>query len=535
MTPRHYQRSAVDALYQYWRNGGTKNSLIVIPTGAGKSLTINMLAREVVEDYQGRVLVLSHVQEILKQDHDDMLAYWPGAPVGIYSSGLDRKDVHAKILYAGVQSIYSKVHTLNPPPEIVIIDEAHMVSRNKGSMYSKALETLRLMYPDMRCVGLTATPYRLDSGWLHKDYGDQKAFFSEIVYTAEIQDLIDQGYLCRLTTKAGSVTIDTSSIGVQGGEYKAGDLERQAMSGDTTAKAVADMVERGKDRKSWIVFACGVDHAKQIADKLERHGIPSGIVIGDTEKDERESLISSHKSGELRCLVNVNVLTVGYNNRGIDLIGFMRPTLSTQLYVQALGRGMRTYPGKLDCLVLDYSGNCIRHGPIDAVNPDKKKRDVDGTAPAKECKECGAIVHAALRYCPYCGAEFPVSIVKVDTKAANVPLLKADIVPERREIYKTTIQVWSKAGKKESVRINYLCTDGQVFSEWIFPNADSDRQAWFFARWCEKAGIVRPYPASAQEFVHNVGLDASAVWTMPDGDYTRVVKHEWREVDVVPF
>jgi DNA repair protein RadD len=535
MQPRYYQREATDAIYRYWSNGGKGNVIVQAPTGSGKSMMINMLCREVVEGYNARVLVLSHVQEILKQNHDGMIEFWPNAPIGIYSAGLGRKEIESKILYAGIQSIYDKVHKLKPAPEIVIIDECHLVSRSPDSMYAKALNHLRLMQPDMRCVGYTATPYRLDSGWLHKPYGDDKPFFSDIVYDIPIQDLIDQGFLCRITAKSGSVTIDTAGVGKLGGEYKSDELEQAAMRGDTTQKAVSDLIQRGKAYKSWILFACGVNHARQIVDELERHGIAAGLVVGDTEKGEREELISAHKSNELRAIVNVNVLTVGYNNPNVDLIGFLRPTLSTALYVQALGRGMRMAPGKSHCLVLDYSGNCLRHGPIDAVNPDKKKRSEEGVAPAKECKQCGAIVHAALRYCPECGAEFPPNKPKVETKAAHAPLLKADIEPEKIKILKTSCQVWSKAGKTNSVRINYLGDDFKTYSEWIFPKADTDRQAWFYDRWCTRAGLKKPYPASASEFVDRIILDAEAVYTIPDGQYTRIVKHDWREVDVIPF
>lgn len=216
---RPYQRESIDALYKYWRNGGVDPALIVIPTGGGKSLIMAQLIREIVEDYNARVLLLSHVKELLSQNYDELLELWPQAPAGIYSAGLRRKEIQAPILIAGIQSIDGNVHRLDPPPEIVIIDECHLLNSTETSRYARAMTTLKAMYPNLRVVGLSATPYRLDRGWLHKG---ENAFFKEIVYDAKIQTLIDDGYLAPLSVKNGSTTIDTSGLHKQGKDWKPG-------------------------------------------------------------------------------------------------------------------------------------------------------------------------------------------------------------------------------------------------------------------------------------------------------------------------
>jgi hypothetical protein len=174
-----------------------------------------------------------------------------------------------------------------------------------------------------------------------------------MAYNADILRLIADGWLSNLTTKAGKVTIDTSKVAHRGAEFVTGELEKAAMAGDITEIAVSDMIARASDRRCWIVFAIGVDHAKQITDCLMVHGVSAEMVTGDTPKEERDEIIRRHKSGETRCVVNVAVLTTGYDNPRIDMIGILRPTESAGLHIQILGRGMRRAEGKRDCIAED--------------------------------------------------------------------------------------------------------------------------------------------------------------------------------------
>ena len=522
---RPYQREAIDSLYQYWRQGGDDPALIVIPTGGGKSLVMAQLIYEIVQDYGARILLLSHVRELVQQDHDEIVELWPEAPIGVFSASLKRKELQAPILVASIQSIEKHVTKLDPAPEIVLIDECHLMSTKDGSRYKRAMNTLKAMYPRLRVVGLSATPYRMDRGWLHKGEG---AFFGSIVHDAKIQSLIDDGYLAPMIAKPGKVTISTAGLHKVGKEWNAGELEARAMEGDTTRIAVEDMIARGEGRKKWLIFASGKRHAFQILEELERHGIPAGMVLGDTAHGEREALVSGHKYGDIKALVTINVLSTGYNNPSIDLLALMRPTESASLYVQQVGRGSRLAPGKIDCLVLDYAGVSLRHGPIDAVDPDRKPGSGEGVAPAKICPECESIIAAGCRHCHICGHEFPPPAIKLQKKPTEAPILKSQVVPERHSVTSTEWSVHKKPGRPDSVRITYTLDGDARFTinEWIFPEIENQRWQFFFWQWCKDAG-VHPKSKSA-DLVQGECPQAMAVWAMKDGKYHKVVRREWK-------
>jgi DNA repair protein RadD len=542
---RGYQRAAIDALYKYWQDTDEGNGLLVVPTGGGKSLVMAALIKEICDKWPGtRILVLSHVKELISQNHDELLEYWPEAPVGIFSAGIGRKEIQAQVLIAGIQSIDKHAHKLEPAPEIVIVDEAHLIPRSESTRYKKTLKTLEQMYPAMKCVGLSATPYRIDSGYLHLG---KDAIFDRIVYEVQIQKLIDQGYLAPVVPYGSSVKIDTSAVHHSGREFIAGELEDAAMAGDITARAVADMVERARDRKKWLIFACGKLHAEQIRGELEKHDIRSEVITSETPKEARDRIIEEYKTDAtlepIRALININVLTTGFNAPSIDMIAMLRPTESCGLYVQSVGRGMRVAPGKKNCLVLDYAGNTVRHGPIDAVHPEAQwSGDGPGIAPVKECPECYALVLASVRVCPYCGYEFPKVEVQIEEKPSEAPLLKSQETPpepEELQVDATEYRLHIKEGKPESVCVTYRC--GLVdIREWVFPSASNQYGQFQYRKFCIGIGMEYPYPETARDFLQNILPQAKRILVEKKGKWDRVKAHEWilRENDtndVVPF
>lgn len=524
---RHYQRDSIDALYSYWRNGGKDPALIVAPTAAGKSLIMAKFIQEISQDWPGtRILLLSHVKELLTQDYQEIRQLWPEAPIGLYSAGLGRRDLHAPVLVAGIQSIDRHAHKLHPPPEIVIIDEAHLIPRRAETRYNRTLKVLMDLYPNLRVVGLTATPYRLDTGSL---IDGKDALFRKIVYNIPVQMLIDEGYLSPITARAGAVSIDTTGVKHTGKEFAAGDLERHAMAGDTTAQAVADMVRRAAARKKWLVFAAGVAHAHQISEHLEAAGISSEVITGATPTVERDRIVHNYKAGSIKALVNVSVLTTGFNVPAIDMIALMRPTESAGLYVQMIGRGMRLEPDKKDCLILDYSGNVLRHGPIDSITPKDFKDKGEGDAPLKECPVCHLFVHAGLRECPDCGHEFPERVVQIEPTHKGGALLKSELTAEWVDVDSATAHVHKKTGRPDSVRIEYKCGLNK-YKEWIFPEADNERAAYFYHKWCRDAGIEDP-PRTVAKFVFDFDIPVpTRIEIRPDGKYIRVTRRDYGDL-----
>jgi DNA repair protein RadD len=274
----------------------------------------------------------------------------------------------------------------------------------------------------MRILGLSATCYRLDSGRL--DEGDGK-IFDRIVYTYSISQGVEDGFLSPLVAKGTTRKLDVSGVAKRGGEFIAGALEDAVNQDEVTQAACQEIVERGQDRRSWLVFACGLDHAAAVRDALRQRGITCEMVTGETPNGDRDRIVERFKRGDIRALVNVNVLTTGFNVPRVDLLAFLRPTLSTSLYVQMVGRGSRLAEGKSDCLVLDFAGNVRRHGPVDDVYVQPGKVDSgkakEDTVRAKECPQCGTLVGARVYECPECQHEWerpaePKHDVKPDTE-----------------------------------------------------------------------------------------------------------------------
>jgi DNA repair protein RadD len=435
ITLRTYQDTAVDALFHYWQVGNQNgdagelgavgNALLVLGTGLGLSLLIAEIVRTLVTDYPGfRILMAVHVRELIEQNYKQLIALWPqGRSItGIYSAGLGRREHETQVVFGGIQSVSHKEEV--DGFDLVIIDEAHRIPKDGIGRYRTLLARLRASRPHLKVVGLTATPYRLDSGRL--DQGKDK-LFDKIVYSYDLGPGIEDGWLAPVRSKSGvsAAQINTSGVKKTAGEFNAAQLETAALKTGIVEAACADIVRKAAGgmpikkgsqeieppRKSWLIFASGVDHAAAITGELQRLGVQAHLITGETHKDVRDNIITRFRDGKITALVNVNVLTEGFDAPGVDLICLLRPTMSTGLYVQMVGRGVRHSPATLkdDCLVLDYSGNIKRHGPVDDVRPNEKNQ-----VNARECPECGELLKKSAKVCTRCGYVFPLPEPRAD-------------------------------------------------------------------------------------------------------------------------
>src|SRR5882672_2913528 len=390
---RGYQREAIDGLYT-WFASKEGNPLLVLPTAAGKSVIQAKFTHEAIDLYPStRVLLVSHVKELLEQNTHKLLKIWPEAPIGIYSAGLGSRDVGYQITVAGIQSVHRRAAELGAF-DLVMVDECHLIPPAGDGMYRRFMVEQRALNPKVKVIGMTATPYRLKTGRL--DSGDEKLFVG-VAYEVTVRRLIDEGFLSNLISKRGLVTPDLSGVGTRGGEFIPDQLN-DAMDKGALTTAAADEIEKlCKDRRSWIIFCSGVEHAHHVRDEFRRRGYAAQTVTGDTPDRERADTLAKFKSGDIRVLTNCDVLTTGFDAPPIDALIMLRPTKSAGLYVQIVGRGMRLSPetGKKNCLVLDFAGNIERHGPIDQVQvrdrPGPGEPGVTG-APVKACPECQTIV-----------------------------------------------------------------------------------------------------------------------------------------------
>ncbi|MBL0144330.1 MAG: DEAD/DEAH box helicase family protein [Betaproteobacteria bacterium] len=518
LTLRPYQSAAINGIYNYFQDE-TGNPLVVIPTAGGKSLVMATFVEGVLKTYPDqRILIVTHVRELIEQNHAELMRLWPEAPAGIYSAGLKQRDIRARILFAGIQSIHKRVYDVQQC-DLVLIDEAHLIPRTSNTMYRRFLDGLKRLNPAMKVIGLTATPFRLDSGLLNEG---EDAIFTAIAYEASVRELIDDGYLAPLISKRMATQLDVSGVGTRGGEFIAKDLESAIDKASITQSALDEVFVYGADRRSWLVFCAGVGHAHHVRDAIRARGVTCETIVGDTPSAQREAFINDFKAGRIRCLTNANVLTTGFNAPAVDLIAMLRPTKSAGLYVQIVGRGCRIAPGKENCLVLDFAGNIARHGPIDMVKPKRPKGGEDGVAPTKDCPDCHSIVHAAVRVCPDCGHQFPPPMVKLEARASQLDVVSAG-KPEWVPVQRVTYSRHEKPGKPPSLRVEYTC-GLNAHREWVCIEHEGFPRQKAATWWANRAPGV-PLPRRVDEALAVAGQlrSPSAIAVRPSGRYVEIV------------
>ena len=520
---RDYQRDAKTALYDFLRTKKT-NPCIVIPTAGGKSLCIASVAADAVNLWHGRVLILAHVKELVDQNAKEITNICPDLPVGVYSAGLDRRDTTEPVIVAGIQSIYNKIDQFEPF-DLVMVDEVHMVPPDGEGRYQTFLTAAKARNPNLRMVGWTATPFRTQGGLICKP----ENLFNEIAYEANVKDLIDAGYISKITAKSGVANADLDHLHIRAGEFVAEDVEKAMGEDRLVSTACREIVEKTRERKACLIFCTSVAHCQKVAAEITRcSGEECAIVTGDTSPEKREEIIRRLKGEEvqvdlfgtklppLKYCCNVAVMTTGTNIRRLDTIVLLRPTASAGLFIQMVGRGFRLSPetGKTECLVLDYGKNVERFGPIDAISVKEPPSGGNHEPLAKVCPQCRALVPLSVMLCKECGYQFPASNKERkshEAHAANVPILSGEVVVESYDVLDATFQVWTKrtAGPNDprTVRVTYRCKNSEAPAGTIF-----DSGALFFSEWVcpEHTGYAR------SKFEKWWAARASSEFSMPD-------------------
>lgn len=399
-TLRPYQIQAVERAITHFKQGNVP-AVIVLPTGSGKSLVIADLARRA----QGRVLVLAHVRELVAQNHAKYEAY--GQAADIYSAGLNTKQAERQVVFASVQSVINALTLFSSGDfTLLVIDECHRVAmqskRGKASaeqhndkttsMYAQVINALSTANPQLKILGLTATPYRLGEGFIfHRHHhgrvcGDETCFFGDCVFEQPLRLMVKQGYLSAPKRIDAAVAgYDFSKLTSKAsGDFSERDLSHVVTGHRATPAIIKEIQHHAVSRQGVMIFAATVTHAEEIMGYLEADN--AALVTGKTPGHERTQIIDAFKARTIKYLVNVSVLTTGFDAPHVDLIAILRPTASVGLYQQIVGRGLRLSAGKKDCLILDYAGN-----PWDLYAPEV---GVPQPAPDTEpvqvpCPECG--------------------------------------------------------------------------------------------------------------------------------------------------
>ncbi|CDG53732.1 putative nucleic acid ATP-dependent helicase [Halomonas sp. A3H3] len=539
---RPYQQEAVKRVVGHFR-ASSEPALVVLPTGSGKSLVIAELARLA----RGRVLVLAHVRELVEQNHAKYQAY--GLEADIFSAGLKRKEASRQVVFGSVQSVVRNLESFNDANfTLLVIDESHRVSLNEDASYRQVIEHLRQHNPQLKILGLTATPYRLGQGFIYYRHhhgmvrGSEESFFRDCVFEQPLRLMVKQGYLA--APKRLDMAIEGYDFSAlkpsSNGLFQEEELNRVVAGSRATPGIIGQIVERAVDRQGVMIFAATVAHAEEIIGYLPR--AEAALITGATPSQERTALIDAFKARKLKYLVNVAVLTTGFDAPHVDLIAILRPTESVSLYQQMVGRGLRLSPGKSDCLILDYAGN-----PWDIFAPEvgKPKPDSDSEPVQIECPDCGhanlywgkrdgdlVIEHFGRRcqglieddegkrrqcefrfrfkVCEECGAENDIAarrchgceklLVDADDKLKDALKLKDAKV---LRVSGMQLEATTNGRGLPRLKVTYHDEDGTHLSEWYALETPAQRRAFYaaFLRYHLRAPGGKWQPLSAEDVV----------------------------------
>lgn len=366
MTLRPYQRDAHDAAWQHMRTS-VEPCLIEAATGAGKSHIIAAIAQTVHQATNKKVLCLAPSAELVQQNREKYLA--SGHKASMFSASAGAKELRHPVVFGSPLTVKNRISRFQDGYGLVVVDEAHGMTPTIRDI----INAMRDGNQYLRILGLTATPYRLGSGYIFRQWPDGRVnaedtcrdpYFPLLVDQITAPELIDMGFLTKPVLGSAQVDgYDTANLQPnRQGKFDAEAVDRAYHGhGRKTAAIVGDVVAQSQDRQGVMFFAATVQHAQEIMASLPP-GL-SALVTGETPKKERAQILARFKARVVKYLVNVSVLTTGFDAPHVDVIAILRKTESVGLLQQIIGRGLRLDAGKTDCLVLDYTTNIEDHCP----------------------------------------------------------------------------------------------------------------------------------------------------------------------------
>lgn len=535
---RDYQQQAIDSAVKHFK-ASPDSAVLVLPTGAGKSIVIAELARIA----NGRVLVLTHVKELVAQNAEKVGILTTAA--GIYSAGLNQKSTEDKTIVASIQSAVRAPEKFSTPFSLVIIDECHRISQDKDSQYQQLLIHLKSINPKIRLLGLTATPYRLDLGWIYRHHyhgkvgNPDKAVFEQCIFELPMRPLIKRGYLSTPKIFDGlSAQYDFSFLKAStSGQYQEAEVnDLLSHCGRATTAIVKQLVQIGSSRQGVIIFAATVRHAEEILKLLSKE--QAALITGKTSTEQRDSLIEQFKARKIKYLINVAVLTTGFDAPHVDLIAILRPTASVSLFQQMVGRGLRICEGKSECLIIDYAANGYDlyfpevgqnkpnsksvpvqvHCPVcDFANIFWGLVDDDGDIIEHFGRRCQALIEQGgqkkqcdfrfrSKVCPNCGEENDIA-AKICHSCDAVLIdpdkrLKEVLQQKHHHLFKCDAMLFEE--DKDRLKIRYIDTDGNDFCQYFNFQTKAQIRAFyaiFVLSHTRTPGLKHPRYSKVQEVI----------------------------------
>lgn len=417
MSLRPRQLKAIADLRQAYRDG-YRAPVLVMPTGGGKTHTASVIIRSAVERGH-RVWFLAHLREILQATAGKLTS--EGIGHGYIMAGRtedDSQQVQVVMVQTAARRLgrYAK-------PDLIVIDEAHLAV---AETYRKVIEDAG----NPRLLLLTATPTRLDGRGL-REVADV------IVPTCSTADLIAEGLLVPVRYYAPSRP-DLTGVRTLAGDYAPGDVAKAMNKPSITGDAVAHYRKLAHGRPA-VAFCANVAHARDTAQHFRQAGYSVMVISGDSHQDERDQALHGLQAGDIDVVVNCQLWVAGVDAPAIGCIIMLAPTKSLTKYLQSIGRGLRTHPGKTDCIVLDHAGNAFTHGlPTDprewSLDGAKKRaKQADDVEPVRQCEHC-YFVHSPAPVCPNCGHTHPVKLTKLQQKAGELAELTEIKRRDRQEV-----------------------------------------------------------------------------------------------------
>jgi DNA repair protein RadD len=401
---RPHQVEAADAVEAAWQSG-IKRTVMDMCVGSGKSHTYGLIGKREIER-GGRVLTVAPTRELVGQIAKAGTEL--GITVGINSAALGERTWRGPMISASIQSVYNFANSFGP---ITLLqeDEAHLSQFGSSGM----LQTLRRGLGDIRINGGTGTPWRTQGGPIVDGEG---APYDRIVYRYGIVDGIRDGYLVAPYSATLDDTMDASKLAVVQGDYTGASQDKQMIA--AIDQHIPQMLHYGRERRSWLVFEASRKAAIAMHKRMNEWGIPTGLVLGDRTKADalnRYNTVEALRSGRIRAIVNVECLTTGFDVQEIDMLVCRRRTKSLSLWIQIVGRLLRTVGGnieesirrgKADGLLLDFSGNCEEFGPLDFIRPKESKVafvscDCSARVPVAAMR-CWSCDEPMTKLCPAC-------------------------------------------------------------------------------------------------------------------------------------
>ena len=365
---RPYQQKAHDAIIS-WIRKTYEPCLIEAATGAGKSHIIAAVAQTVHEISKGKhVLCLAPSAELVIQNSEKYEA--TGNKCSLFSASAGQKSLRYPVVFGTPMTVKNKISKFGEKFAMVVLDECHSITPT----VKEIIDNIRDKNKNLRVVGMTATPYRMNEGYIFGQWPDGKPvaeherredpYFAACVDRITARELISLDYLTQPVIGAiHAESYHTTDMQLNSlGKFDQSDIDRAYHGqGRKTSAIIADIIAHSQDRHGVMIFAATVRHAQECIDSLPPE--LSAIVTGETPKNERKEIIDRFKAREIKYIVNVSVLTTGFDAPHVDVIAMLRATESVGLLQQIVGRGLRKSEGKDDCLILDYAENFERHCP----------------------------------------------------------------------------------------------------------------------------------------------------------------------------